>query len=202
MISILSFPKKPIAISIINSLPSINLHIHNPDDDENRMHMLVDTEATINTRHLQYHLWVISQCPEMADEYLKCGKNIVYAVIHLLAALDLKNTDRDVDHGKMTAVINYRTPYIVQVRDSFILSFDLGHDVSLRCVPVLPTLLFIELTISLLSWKLLCTEFNRKFPLTLDSFGKGLPDGTILNKYSPSIPPGFSINITSFASLL
>ena len=125
VIIIFSFPKKPIAISIINPLPSINLYIHNPDDDENRMHMLVDNGATINTRNLQYHLWVISQCPEMADEYLKCGKNIVYDVIHLLAVLDLKNTDRDVDHGKMTAVINYRTPYIVQVRDSFILSFDL-----------------------------------------------------------------------------
>ena len=70
----------------------------------------------------------------MAEEYLQCDKETAYDVVHLLAALDLKDTNQDVDHGKMTAVIRYKTHYIVQSRGPFILSFALGHNVSLRCV--------------------------------------------------------------------
>ena len=42
--------------SINNYLPSINLHIGNPEDDKNCMMMIVDTSAAIITRNLQYHL--------------------------------------------------------------------------------------------------------------------------------------------------
>ena len=34
------------------------------------MRMLVDTGAAINSGHLDYHLWVMSQCPEMMAEFL------------------------------------------------------------------------------------------------------------------------------------
>ena len=37
--------KKPMPISINNSLPSINLHLGLLEDDENKMMMLVDTDA-------------------------------------------------------------------------------------------------------------------------------------------------------------
>ena len=77
-------------ISINNSLPTVNLLIGNPEDDENRTQMLVDTGPAMNTESLEYHLWVIFQCPEMVEEYLQCGKDTGYNVVHLLAALDLK----------------------------------------------------------------------------------------------------------------
>ena len=32
----------------------------------------------------------MSQCPEMVDEFLQCGKNITYDIVPLLVALDLK----------------------------------------------------------------------------------------------------------------
>lgn len=52
-------------ISINNSLTSVNLHIGNPEDDESHIRMLVDTGVAMNTGSIEYHLWVMSQCPEI-----------------------------------------------------------------------------------------------------------------------------------------
>ena len=90
MTNISSSPKKPMHISINNSLPYVNLHLGNPEDDDNRMRILVDTEAVMNTGSLDYHLWIMVQCPEVVEEYLQYGKDTAYDVVRLLAALDLK----------------------------------------------------------------------------------------------------------------
>ena len=76
MTNLSSSSKKLMIISIKHYLPSVNLHIDNPKDSKNRIRMLVDTRATINTETLEYHLWVMSQCPEMMEKYLQCGKCI------------------------------------------------------------------------------------------------------------------------------
>ena len=52
MTNISSSPKKPIPISINNSISSVKLHIGNPEDDENRIRMCVDTGAARNNRSL------------------------------------------------------------------------------------------------------------------------------------------------------
>ena len=70
MTNISSSPKKPMHISINNSLPYVNLHLGNPEDDDNRMRIIVDTEAVMNTGSLDYHLWIMVQCPEVVEEYL------------------------------------------------------------------------------------------------------------------------------------
>ena len=80
-------------ISIHNYLPSVNLHSDNPEDDENRIRILVDIEATMNTGSLEYYQWVMSQFPEMVEEYIQYGKDTAYNVVHLLAAIDLRDTN-------------------------------------------------------------------------------------------------------------
>ena len=56
-------------ISINNFLPSISLHLDNPEDNENSIFVLVDAGATMNNDNLQYHLWVMNQYPEMVDDF-------------------------------------------------------------------------------------------------------------------------------------
>ena len=58
-------------IIINDSLLSVNLHIGNPEDDENHIRILTDTGATMNTRSLEYNLWILYQCPETEKEYLQ-----------------------------------------------------------------------------------------------------------------------------------
>ena len=82
----------------------------------------------------------MSQCPVIVDEYLQYVKDTIYDFAHILAALHSKDTNQDIDHGQMTVVIRYKTPYIVQGHGFFILSFTLRHAISLRGILGLNTL--------------------------------------------------------------
>ena len=110
-------------IGINNSLPSVSLILGSSEEEENTMRMLVDTGAAMNTGNIDFHLWVMSQCPDIVDEFLQCGKDTEYDVVHLLAALDIEDITKDSTHGQMTAVIRYKTPYFVTGKGPFVLSF-------------------------------------------------------------------------------
>ena len=68
-------------IPINNSLPSVCLHLGSVEDEENKMYMLLDTDAAMNSGNLTYHLWVMSQCPEMVGEFIQCGDGTGYDVV-------------------------------------------------------------------------------------------------------------------------
>ena len=80
-------------------------------DEENKIRMLLDTGAAMNSGSLAYHLWVMSQCPEMVAEFIQYEDDTGYDVVQLLAALDSDSNYQPLDHGKMTAVIRYKTPF-------------------------------------------------------------------------------------------
>ena len=106
------------------------------------------------------------QCREIVDDFLQCGKDIDYDVVHLLSALDLKDGDTDIYHGKMTALIRYKTPYTMSGKGSFVLSFALINDVSLPSV--LGLTYFSDMCCYRFRFQLLpCVELNRKFTLEL-----------------------------------
>ena len=56
----------------------------------------------------------------------------------------------------MTAIIRYKTLYVMNDKGPFVLSFVLGTDVSLGCVLGLPTLLLRSVIIDSVSSALLC----------------------------------------------
>ena len=166
------------------------------------MRMLVDTGAAMNSGNLACHLWVMSKYPEMVGEYIQCGSTSDYDVVKLLAALDLDTSQKPVEHGHMTAVIRYRTPYLVNTQNPLFISFALGNDVSLRCVLDLPTLLAIGGSINLVKGEFFCSEINRTFPLSLEPPGKWLPNGVVFDNSTPTVPEGVPTNIKPKPSLL
>ena len=139
-------------ITINNSLPSVNMLIGILVDDENKMSILVDTGATMNIGDNTYHQWVMSQCHSMVAEYIECGPNTEYDVVQISAALDMNGTNQHVDHGSMTAVIRYKTPYLINNTIPFILSFALGTDVELRSVIGIPCLLAMGAVVDLVKY--------------------------------------------------
>ena len=76
-------------IPINNSLPSVCLHLGSVEDDENKIRMLLNTGAAMNSGNLTYHLWIMSQCPEMVGEFIQCVDDTEYDVVQLLLALDI-----------------------------------------------------------------------------------------------------------------
>ena len=131
----------------------------------------------------------------MAAKYIECGPNTEYDVVKILAALDLKGTNPPIDHGNMTAVIRYKTPYLVNNTDPLFLSFALGTDAALRSVFSISCLLAMGAVVDLVQGKLVCKELNREFSLQLDPPGKGLPDGAHYDSFSNVVPEGISSNI-------
>ena len=105
------------------------------------MRMLLNTGAAMNSRGLTYHLWVMSQCPEMVGEFIQCDESTGCDVVQFLAALNLDSSNQSLDHRKMTAIIRYRPPYFPNKRDPLFISFVLGNDFFLYCVLGLTTLI-------------------------------------------------------------
>ena len=56
-------------IGINNSLPSVSLILGTLADEKNKIRMLVDTGAAMNTGNLRFHMLVMSQCPDIVDEF-------------------------------------------------------------------------------------------------------------------------------------
>ena len=54
--NVLSNPKNPMPIGINNSLPSISFILGILEDEENKMRMLVDTGAAMNTGNFDFHM--------------------------------------------------------------------------------------------------------------------------------------------------
>ena len=104
---------KSMSISITESLPSVCLHLGSVEDEGKKLRMLVDTEAVMNIGNLLYHLWVMSECPEMVGEYIQCGGKSDYDIVKLLEAIDLDSSQQPLEHGNMIVVIRYRNPYLV-----------------------------------------------------------------------------------------
>ena len=87
-------------IPINYSLPSVCLHLGTVEDEDNKIHMLLDTGAAMNLGSITYHLWVMSQCPEMVGEFIQCGDGTGYDVVQLLAALDLDSSHQPLRYSK------------------------------------------------------------------------------------------------------
>ena len=80
--------------------------------------------------------------------------------MYSLAASDLRGKATDIDYGQMSTVICYKTPYIMNGKDIFVLSFAMGNDVSLRSVLGLLRLLAMGAGIDLVFGVLSCVELN------------------------------------------
>ena len=131
----------------------------------------------------------------MVGEFIKFDDDTGYDVVQPLAALDLYSIHQPLDHGKMTAIIWYKTPYLINKRDPLFISFALGNDVSLRCVLGLLTLLALGKIINSVKEKFICSEINRTSSLTLDPPGKGISESIVFDNSTPIVPQGVSTNV-------
>ena len=60
-------------VPINNFLPSVCLHLGSVEDNENKKRMLLNTGDAMNSGNFTYHLWVMSQCPDIVGEFIQCG---------------------------------------------------------------------------------------------------------------------------------
>ena len=126
----------------------------------------MDTCGTLNTGFLTLHIWIKSERFDLVAEFdsfddstplepIKLG-----GVIHNLSDFDGTN------HGDITAIIYYFTPYVDTSGARVTISFALGTDVTVNAIFGLPMFCNIDSVIYLQSNSLCSCTLNRDFTIT------------------------------------
>jgi hypothetical protein len=117
-------------IAIDNGLPHITVTLGANTTTDPTLCGLMDTCGALNTGYLNFHLWLMSERPDLVVEFLSFDDSNPFEPIKLGGAIcDPANLDAT-DHGNLTAVICYRTPYTDLSGSLITLSFALGPDVT------------------------------------------------------------------------
>ena len=131
-------------ISSQNELPHLDFQVGQASDSM-ALSFLYDTGAAINTGYLPYHKKIMHECPHIVESYEEFNGSNPFEPIKLVGAI----TDPDVydkeRHGVLSAVVRYKTPYIMRSGKPFKLCFALGADMSVNSIFGLPGILEISL---------------------------------------------------------
>lgn len=104
-----------VPISSQNELPHLDFQVGQPSDAMT-LSFLYDTRAAINTGYLPYHKRIMEECPHIVKSYEEFNGSNPFEPIKLIGAItdpDIYDKDR---HGVLSAVVRYRTPYVLQSR--------------------------------------------------------------------------------------
>jgi hypothetical protein len=161
-------------IAIDNGLPHITFDLGS-DSSPVELCGLMDTCGALNTGFLLFHLWLKSERPDLVAEFVSFDDSNPFEPIKLGGAIrDPANFDAT-DHGNLTAVIRYYTPYVDSSGSPITISFALGSDVTVNTIFGLPMLCDLDSIISLRSNSMHSRTLNRDFPIIRAAATFGLP---------------------------
>ena len=101
----------PMPISIDNGLPHITFNLGAHPTRDPSLRGLMDTCGALNTGYLTFHLWLMSERPDIVAEFHSFDDSNPFEPVKLGGAIrDPSNFDT-ANHGNLTAVIHYFTPY-------------------------------------------------------------------------------------------
>ena len=177
-------PLMPIAID--NGLPYLTFNLGADPDADPSLSGLMDTCAALNTGYLLFHLWLKSERPYLVAEFITFDDSNPFEPVKLGGAIrDPSNFDAT-DHGNLTAVIRYYTPYHDTSGAPITISFALGPDVTVNTIFGLPMLCSLDAVISLGSNSMHSHALNVDFPLTRAAATFGLPPGCAFDSAAAS----------------
>jgi hypothetical protein len=185
----------PMPIAIDNGLPHLTFALGSDSDFDPTLCGLMDTYGALNIGHLLFHLWLMSERPDLVAEFVSFDDSNPFEPIKLGGAIcDPINFDAST-HGNLTADIRYFTPYSDQLGAPLILSFTLGPDVTANTIFGLPMLCDLDPVISLGSNSLHNRALKLDFPITRAAAHFGLP------RTAPSTPqPPLALKLVHAAS--
>ena len=165
----------PMPIAIDNGLPHLTFDLGSDPTLDPSLCGLMDTCGALNTGYLLFHLWLKSERPDLVADFASFDDSNPFEPIKLGGAIR-DPTDFDAtDHGNLTAVIRYYTPYIDVSGAPITISFALGPDVTVNTIFGLPMLCDLDAIISLRSNSMHSRTLNLDFPITRAAASFGLP---------------------------
>jgi hypothetical protein len=169
-----ALPLMPIAID--NGLPHITFSLgSDPALLDLTLRGLMDTCGALNTGYLLFHLWLMSERPDLVAEFILFDDSNPFEPIKFGGAIRDPSDFDAADHGNLTAVIRYYTLYTNVSGSPITLSFGLGSDVTVNAIFGLPMLCALDSIISLNSNSLHSRSLNTEFLITRAAATFGLP---------------------------
>ena len=163
-------------LDIDNGLPGILLRLGIDASSDTCFLCHVDSCAAMNTGNLLLHQFIITNHPSVVAEYIQYDDSDPFDPIQLQCAVnDLDKVTEE--HGKLTAIVRYRTPYTDTNGQPMLVSFGLGADVAVRSIIGVPTLRSWQASIDFGANKLICPGIQRRFQLQYELARQGLPQG-------------------------
>jgi hypothetical protein len=136
---------------------------------------LFDTCGSLNTGYLPFHMYVASQHPDAVESLRFFNSDDPFEPIKLEGAVS-DPADYDASqHGLLTAVILYNTPYKTKAGHSISVSIALGTEVSTNTIFGLPTLSAFEFLVDLKTLIAFSPIVKTEFQLTRSPGRLGLP---------------------------
>ena len=111
---------------------------------------LLDKCSALNTGYLLFHLWLKSKRPDLVAEFISFDDANPFEHIKLGGAIRDPSGINSSDHGNLTAVIRYYSPYVDTSGSATTLSFALSSDITVNTIFGLPMLCDLISVISLL----------------------------------------------------
>jgi hypothetical protein len=164
-------------IAIDNGLPHVTFDLGADPILDPSLCGLMDTCGALNTGYLLFHLWLKSERPDFVADFVSFDDSNPFEPIKLGGAIRDPSDFDATDHGNLTAVIRYYTPYVDLTGSPITISFALGSDVTVNTIFGLPMLCDLDAIISLRANSLHSRALNLDFPITRAAANFGLPQG-------------------------
>jgi hypothetical protein len=164
-------------VAIDNGLPHVAVSLGSDAANDPTLSGLMDTCGALNTGYLPFHLWLMSERPDLVSEFHRFDDSNPFEPIKLGGAIRDPDDFDASNHGNLTAVIRYFTPYLDVTGNPIQFSFALGNDVTVNTIFGLPMLCDLDSVISLRSNSLYSRSLDLEFPITRAAATFGLPPG-------------------------
>jgi hypothetical protein len=162
------FPNLILRLGSTTSLPSIELQ------------GLLDTCGSLNTGYLPFHAYLAHCHPEMVVSFRFHNGEKPFESIRLMGAVpDSQGFDTSLNHnhGVLTAVVCYKTPYVTKSSgDPITISFALGHSVTTNTIFGLPMITAFGFLVDAVQLSAYSKTVEATFPLVKADARLGLPD--------------------------
>ncbi len=193
-------PLPPMPIAIDNGLPHITFNLGSNPEQDPTLCGLMDTCGALNTGYLPFHLWLKSVRPDIVADFVSFDDSNPFEPIKLGGAICDPAEFVSNDHGNLTAVIRYYTPYTDIAGSPITLSFALGSDVTVNTIFGLPMLCDLDAVISLRSNSMHSRSLDCDFPITRTAANFGLPPGCSFDPAAASRNHASTLNLTPSAA--
>ena len=139
---------------------------------------LFDSCGCANVGRLDYHLWIISQRPDIVAEFRFHDSHHPFDPVSLDGVVSQPSDlhAAEARHGLLTAIVRYWTPYQMPDGSPMTISFGLGEHVSTNTLTGLPLLAGLKFITDFSNFSAFSPILQRTFKLDRSPGQCGLPD--------------------------